>query len=213
MKIAQTLLANALLLAASASLIAGCGSDPSGAGGEAVKSAALTGKDLTGHWVSKGCESYPDGKGGNNYLTRDFTLTAETWDLSLTIYGDPECQAGLFTSKIHGPYTLGALSEKVDGATEGQFGITTNLWTAHVQAMADTFAMSGCGTGAWEVEKAQDVTATGCIGVAHKTSECPEENDIVAVDGDALYFGQRVTDMCKAEGRPTAKAAFAVYKQ
>lgn len=211
MNIAKNLLVPALVLIAS--FAAGCGSDTTGAGAGAPQASPLTGKELAGHWVSKGCESYPDGKGGNNYLTRDFTLTADTWDLSLTIFGDPECKAALFSSKIHGPYTLGELSSKVDGATEGQFGITENLWTAHVQAMADTFAASGCGTGTWEIEKAQDVAATGCIGVAHETSKCPEEHDIVAVDGDALYFGQRVTDMCTEEGRPTARAPYAVYKQ
>ena len=57
------------------------------------------------------------------------------------------------------------------------------------------------------------MTATGCIGVAHKTSECPAEYDIVSVDGDDLYFGQRVTDMCKEDGRPTALVEYPVIKQ
>jgi len=215
MKLASTLFTSAVAFALSALALGACNSSSSGTGGGTTSAGpqALTGKDVAGHWMSKGCESYPDGKGGNNYLTRDFTLTEKDWNLSLTIFGDAECKTALFSSKIHGPFTLGELSAKVDGATEGQFGITTNEWTAHVQAMADTFAQAQCGSGKWEVEKAQDVTATGCIGVAHKASECPEEYDIVSVEGDQLFFGQRITDMCKEDGRPAGLASYAVYKQ
>ena len=46
--------------------------------------AALTGADLAGRWASGGCEAYDDGQGGKSYLTRDFTLTADTWTLDLS---------------------------------------------------------------------------------------------------------------------------------
>ena len=59
----------------------------------------------------------------------------------------------------------------------------------------------------------QDVTEKGCIGVAHPVAECPEEFDVVSIDGDELYFGERVTDMCKEEGRPAALSPYAVFKQ
>lgn len=174
--------------------------------------AALTPADLVGQFKSTGCESYPNGMGGNNYLTRDFTLTEATWHLELALYGDEGCTAKLFSSVIDGPYALLGASATVAGATEGNFSFTTNVWTAHMQGMADTFNMAGCGAGAWEVEVPQDVTATGCIGVAHPIAECPLEHDIVSLTGDDLYFGARVSDMCSEEGRPTALGPFPVVR-
>lgn len=226
MKLTNSLLTTVFATALTTLALAGCGSESSGSGGSGgtggsdtgtstttAGATPLTAKDLAGEWVSKGCEAYPNGQGGENYLTRDFTLTESTWDLSFSIFGDKDCTVPLFTSKIHGPYTLGALSAKVEGATEGQFGFETNEWTAHTADMAAAFTGAGCGSMPWEVDVPQDVTQTGCIGVARKVSECPQEYDVVSLDGDALSFGQRITDMCKEDGRPTALSAYAVYKK
>jgi hypothetical protein len=171
----------------------------------------LTGADLVGVWSSTGCEAYDDGNGGQNYLTRSFSLTDSRWSLDLTIYGDPDCTYGLFSSAIEGPYTLGGAAS-VEGATNGDFGFTTNVWTPLVEDLATVFEQSGCASGAWEVGVGQDVTETGCIGVAHPIAECPVEFDIVKVEGDDLYFGARVTDMCQESGRPTALADYAVSR-
>lgn len=221
MKLTSTLIASVFALTLSGSVLTGCGSESTGdTGGTTTNEPqALAGKDVAGHWVSKGCEAYPNGQGGENYLTRDFTLTEKDWSLKLVLFGDKECSYPLFTADIAGPFTLGELSGKVEGATEGtfategDFGFKTIAWTAHDQGMADTFTAAGCGAGAWEVGKAQDVTGTGCIGVAHKTSECPVDHDVVAVDGDELFFGERVTDMCKEDGRPAALGPYPVVKQ
>ena len=184
-------------------LLAGCDSGDDG---------KLTPDDLAGRYASGGCEDYPDGMGGHNYLTRDFTLTAKAWHLELAIYMDDACTTKLFSSVIDGPYTLGEPSARVEGATEGAFKFTTNKWTAHQGFMADTFTMSGCGAAPWVVGEAQDVTMTGCIGVAHPLADCPQEYDVVALSGDDLYFGERVTDMCSADGRPQALGAYPVVR-
>lgn len=174
--------------------------------------APLTPEALVGTFTSPSCEAYPDGNGGTNYLTRSFTLTTETWNLELDLFMDAECAVPLFSAVIDGPYELGGLAA-VDGATEGQFGLVTNVWTAHQQFMADLFTDSACGDAPWEVGVPQDVATTGCIGVAHPIDECPQEYDIVALDGDALYFGERVTDLCVPEGRPAALVAYAVIRR
>ena len=166
--------------------------------------AALTGADLAGRWASGGCEAYDDGQGGKSYLTRDFTLTAETWALDLGIFGDEACSYALFTVQITGPYTLGGLSQTVAGATEGDFTFGSIVWTAKDQGLADTFTGAGCGAAAWEVDVPQDVSATGCIGVAHPIAECPTDHDVVALTDGQLFFGERITNMCEVSGRPQA---------
>ena len=169
---------------------------------------ALSGKDLAGQWVSGGCESCDNGQGGKNYLTRDFTLTESTWHLELTLFGDEGCTYGLFSVVIDGPYSLGALSTVVDGATDGTFGFQKNVWTALDQGLADTFTSAGCGSAPWEVGVPQEVTETGCIGVAHPVSECPEEYDILGIVDGKLHFGERITDMCSEAGRPKALVSY-----
>ncbi len=173
----------------------------------------LTGAELTGSWSSPVCEAYDNGMGGKNYLTRDFTLTATTWQLDLTIFGDDACSFPLFSAAIEGPYTLGALSSKVPGATEGNFSIETNQWTALQPDLATLFTSSGCGTDPWEVGVAQDVTGTGCIGVAKAIADCPTEHDLVAIEDGQLFFGERITDMCKPEGRPAALVGYGLDKE
>lgn len=173
---------------------------------------ALTPAELVGSFASAGCESYPNGMGGNNYLTRSFTLTEASWHLDLVLFADEACTTKLFSAVIDGPYVLLGASATVDGATEGDFSFTTIVWTAHLQAMADTFTMSGCGAAPWELEVPQDVTETGCIGVAHPIAECPTEHDVVALTGDDLYFGERITDMCTETGRPAALGAYPVVR-
>jgi hypothetical protein len=151
--------------------------------------------------------------GGTNYLTRGFTLTETTWHLDLGLFMDEACATPLFSAVIDGPYTLGGASAAVAGATAGEFAFTKIVWTAHQAFMADTFTQAGCGAAPWAVEVPQEVTQTGCIGVAHPVADCPQEYDIVALTGDDLFFGARVTDMCAPEGRPTALAPFPVVRQ
>jgi hypothetical protein len=172
---------------------------------------ALTPDALAGHYVSAGCEAYPDGMGGTNYLTRDFTLTTTTWHLDLVIYMDMACTTALFSAAIDGPYTLGGAAA-VAGATAGEFAFTTNVWTAHQQFMADTFTMQGCGADPWMIEVPQDVTTTGCIGVAHPIADCPKEYDIVSLADEDLYFGERITDLCAPTGRPAALGTYPVVR-
>lgn len=211
MKLA-TALSSALALSLSV-LIIGCDNDTQQTTTGDPPAEALTGKDLQGEWVTEGCEAYPNGMGGESYLTRDFTLTETTWHLDLVIFGDKDCSFPLFSVAIDGPYTLGGLSAKVDGATEGEFAYTSNVWTALDASMVDVFNQAGCGAGNWAVGAPQEVGGTGCIGFAHKVSECPQEYDIVAIDGGALFFGERITDMCKEEGRPAALGAYSLAKQ
>ena len=134
--------------------------------------------------------------------------TADTTDTSTTTADTTTGDSALQPADLVGRW----VSEGCE-SLEGDFGFTTLVWTAKQQGAADLFNMAGCGAGGWEVDVPQDVGGTGCIGVAKPIAECPEEYDIVALDGDALDFGQRITDMCTLAGRPTALNNFPVMRQ
>ena len=176
-------------------------------------SAALVSQDIVGEWSSESCEAYPDGQGGTNYVSRTFTETPTKWDLNLTVFGGDACSFPLFSSNVGGPFRLQTLSSSVNGATEGTFELEYNDWTAHAENIVTTLEQSGCGTGEWSVGLAQDVTETGCFGVAKPKSDCAAEYDVVSIDGDKLFFSERITNMCAPEGRPAALNSCAVIRQ
>ena len=180
------------------------GASDSGGADDSASSQGLTASDIVGRWSSPGCEAYDDGQGGHNYLTRTFELTETSWHLDLVVFGDADCSFPLFSGAIDGPYVLGDASASVAEATEGTFSYTSIQFTAHTADLAAAFTGAGCGAEAWEVDVPQEVSGTGCIGVAHDIDECPAEYDLVGLVGGQLYFGERVTDMCTVEGRPAA---------
>ena len=50
----------------------------------------------------------------------------------------------------------------------------------------------------------QDVTETGCIGVAHPIVGCPVEYDLVQIDGADLYSGVGAPTCARSPAAPLA---------
>ncbi|MFP2931489.1 hypothetical protein ACLESO_41150 [Pyxidicoccus sp. 3LG] len=173
---------------------------------------AVKPQDLAGRWDSPTCEAIPNGDGSNSYLQRHFQLTEANWTLELDAFGDAQCQTKLFTARIVGPYTLVKDSEQVSGATEGDFAFGERFLTAHVQPLADAFAQSGCGTGTWTVGAEQAVPGA-CLSFK-PLAACGTDHDLVKVEGDKLFFGQRPADndMCSPNKRPATLAPLPVVK-
>lgn len=173
---------------------------------------AVKPQDLAGRWDSATCEASPNGDGTNSYLQRRFQLTETAWTLNLDVFGDAQCQMKLFTARLVGPYTLERDSEKVAGATEGNFGFGERYLTPHAQPLADAFAQSGCGSGTWTVGTEQSVP--GACLFFKALADCGTDHDLVKVDGDKLFFGQRPADgdMCTPDKRPQALTALPVVK-
>ncbi|MFT3768956.1 MAG: hypothetical protein QM820_26245 [Minicystis sp.] len=99
-------------------------------------------------------------------------------------------------------------SAKVEGASEGVFSFDTRTITPKAQAFADFLdTLDGCGAGAWKVDTAGDIFASGCAALgSYPAAMCPADYDVVKVSADALQFGARPADnnMCTADKRPTA---------
>ena len=67
----------------------------------------------------------------------------------------------------------------------------------------------------WKVGAKQDLLAGGCAELgARPVAQCASDNDVVKVDGDRLWFGQRPADndMCSSEKRPQALGATPVTR-
>lgn len=167
------------------------------------------GTDISGHWASATCEP----GGPMTFLKRDFVLTQSTWQLDLSVYGDAACTNESFTDQIAGPYTLGNPSSVIPGATEAVFVIKSDVWTAKSAMFATTLTQAGCGAQPWQVGVSQDVTQTGCLGISQKVSDCPQEYDVVKVDGNNLYFGNRTMSICKVQDRPTSLGSPPLVRQ
>lgn len=168
---------------------------------------------IEGTWKST-CESVPNGQGGTMNFTRAFKNTAKTWSIDFTVYGDAACTQKFFSADISGPYKLGQPSDKVEGATEGEFLITSRKVTPQNEGAVQMLSKA-CGGTDWAVGKAKDLTKDGCPALGmHPTATCKGENDVVKVDGKNLFFGQRPADgnLCTPEKRPTALGQTPVTK-
>jgi len=169
--------------------------------------------DLKGTWTSAVCESMPNADGSKTYFKRIFNMTEKDWALKFETFGDEGCTSRLFTARFEGPYTLLKDSEKVEGATEGDFGFARHYMTAHVQPVADWFQGANCGAAPWKVGEEQETSTKGCVFL-RPVSACGTDHDIVKVEGNKLFFGQRPADgdMCTPDKRPTALTPVAVVR-
>ena len=169
---------------------------------------------LTGVWLSERCEVGQGADGSNFYFQREFTLTATTWAIAFTIYGDDACSVRLTTAQVSGPYMLGAKAQGLEGTRLGDFSGSVKTVTGYEQGFADFLASSGCGPQVWDLGVAQDVSQTGCAPLGlDSVEECPVEFDLVKLEGDKLYFGDRSMGMCDASKRTSTLQTVAVVKQ
>jgi hypothetical protein len=171
---------------------------------------------LEGHWVSPSCESMPGQGGSTTYFTRDFTLTKTDWTLAFRLFADGACTQKLGTIDIGGPYKVLGDSVAVAGAREAVFSFGRRTVTAEAKGFADFLGTTSCGTKPWAVGASQDLLAGGCAALgAYPIAQCASDNDVVKVEGDRLWFGQRPADndMCSADKRPRALGTTPVVRK
>jgi len=177
---------------------AGCGSSASNTTEELEQNEPLT-SQLVGTWQSDCVDS------GNGHIRLTFRMTVSTWDLDYDAFADTVCETGFMTVNIKGPYDLGDASAAVEGAREGRFYFEERVVTPHMDAAVDMLA-GACPDGVFGVGESSDMRE-GCANLGlYPVSDCPNEYDIVRLDGSTLNFGARPADnnMCSEEKRPTA---------
>jgi len=176
--------------------LAGCGAEETNSTPEPTPTAA----DLVGKWKSA-CVDPGNGQG----FTLSFDLTEETWKLDYDSFADAVCATKNLTVHIEGAYRLGAASQAVTGAREGEFDFDVKTVTPASDGAA-MFLATACGGGTFTAGQATDILA-GCAGLgAYPVADCPTDYDIIKRDGDTLTFGARPMDnnMCSSDKRPTA---------
>lgn len=170
--------------------------------------------ELVGSWKSPSCEVGTGADGSSFYYTRNFTLTESSWTIDFVLFGDDACSYKLSTATIAGAFELLEVVEALPGTRQGNFERETLTLVAHDETMAGYFEASGCGGSGWTLEQAQDISATGCAPLGlESSSACPTEFDIVKLDGESLYFGDRSGGMCDEAKRTGVLQTVPVVKQ
>lgn len=208
----SSLFARAALGAVVALSLAACSATPatSTPGGETPASDDRRPK-LAGHWKSACTKT-----GEAQSIALDFDITEDDWKLDYTTYGDAACANAFVTVHVEGDYAIASPSDDIPGAFRARFGFSKKTLTPHGDAAA-AFAASdkACGGGEFHADRATDITERGCPGLGqYPVPQCSADFDLVAVDGDALRFGDRPkdNDMCTEAKRPTALASLTMAR-
>ncbi|MGP1357124.1 hypothetical protein [Roseicyclus sp.] len=136
--------------------------------------------------------------------TREFVFANGTWSLVFSHALDPDMTLRTFVFRTGGPYEVGAPSDAVPGAFEGNFDEDwkhLTLMTAD-PALAEALGLADCGL---VPNLETDISATGCAAWA-PVAECGTDHDLIALDAAGVHFGVRPADndMCTPDRRPTA---------
>lgn len=161
--------------------------------------------DIRGSWASAGCEIVTSNDGVSR-VRRTMRIDDEERSLTIDFYGDDACTKALFSLDIAGPYDIGPKSMTMRDATTARFHLRKMTLTPSAPEAAAAFEAAGCGAGDWEVGQGQEITSQGCLGLVPTTETCPTEYDIVKIEDDRLYLGDRSRDMCVLEQYPEAFA-------
>ena len=168
---------------------------------------------IDGTWESLACEVRPqvgpDGTVAPWWLTRRIVFEDSRIAAEFTTYGDAECSFALNTLSFAGKVEVVGDSAVYPGAREANLTIDEYVRiTPRAQGFADFLNSGGsCGSGAWEVGTEQDILASGCAMLGVEPNTPTVEYEILAVDGDHLYFGARKVDgtfLVSPEDRPTS---------
>lgn len=160
-------------------------------------------QDIRGFWEHDACQVQErDGtRSGSRSL---FAIFDREWGIAFTQYADAACATPVLTAVLRGTYERTGASTRVPGASEAIFRFSYKGIVAHDAALVAKLNAGLCGARQWKAGIEQDVTSTGCLSIASREA-CAEEFDLIALDGDRLYLGERPppgADICEASRRP-----------
>ncbi len=168
---------------------------------------------IDGTWESMACELRPQqGPDGvaDWWVTRKITFADSTITAEFTTYAGPGCTTPLNIRAFAG--RVDVLGDSDVSPTAKEADLTIDQYV-RITPMAQGFAdflnsqPGACGSETWEVGKEIAVHETGCALLGVEPDTPTIEYEILAVEGDHLYFGARPVDgrfLANPEQRPKA---------
>jgi hypothetical protein len=157
---------------------------------------------VIGVWESESCVVQERG-GGRTSSRSVFTFLEREWALEFVQFADDHCARPTMKAFFSGQYQIAQRSRNVAGAHDATFGFTYKAVTFYDESLLAEANRGVCGPRVWERGEPQDVSATGCLWVT-PASACPKEFDLVKVDGNRLFLGERPEpgqDLCGEDRR------------
>ena len=157
---------------------------------------------IDGHWVSVAPENI-----GGPFATREFTFDGPAWRVAFRTFADAAMTQPGFTIDVSGFYRVGGESTAVPGAWNGIFAAFDKTVTAHSPEAVAMFAGMGC---TLVIGQPFDLTDQAC-GFLHASMDAMGEYDLVALQGEQLFLGDRSADLTKI--RPTMLTPFPLIRK
>jgi hypothetical protein len=166
--------------------------------------------DLVGKWTSTTCEKFEVG-GQTSFLKRNFQFTLQTWELHYTIFADPGCTVGLFSSRLFGQFALTGAAA-LPNTNKITWGQTTKAMTPLAPPILDLMNQTGCGD-KLPLGTERDITLSGCMALGTpNVRDYGQEFDLLKLEKGQLFTGLRGENMNLEANRPTKIFEYALVK-
>jgi hypothetical protein len=165
----------------------------------------ITAISITGIWESEHCV-VQERNGMRTSSRSTFVFLDSEWALEFTQYSDAACTTPSLRGFFQGRYRIAGPSSAVPGARHANFGFSVKRLTLYDEDLLAQANRGGCGNRAWTRGREEDVSSTGCSWVV-PVYACPQEFDLVKLDDDRLFLGERPAvgqDLCREDRRARA---------
>ena len=168
---------------------------------------------VVGLWESETCV-VQDRDGNRTSSKSTFVFLGREWALEFVQFADDRCMRPTMKAFLTGQYEITEPSSVVPMAHDATFGFSQKAVTLYDQSLIAE-ANRVCSGRVWKQAEPQDVTTTGCLWVT-PVSVCPKEFDLVQVDGNRLFLGERPQpgqNLCSEERRARTLRSLALVRR
>lgn len=169
-----------------------------------------TPQSLSGHWASIGAEPTTT-EFGPAFLFRTLKVKQGRYSLRYELSADRAGHSRWLAVELSGGLGVGAKQAKPEGAHALDFGLERLAMTPYTPAFVAALnraPVGQCGSGPWRLGLTQDlVPSGGCPALGFTVQAGDASRDVVRLDGEKLFLGQRDPNaplFQRGAARPTA---------